>query len=813
RLGVSSAGDRPRCLIRYEAAFKARPTDGGQVAEAERHFTEEKEVRVKKWRSARKQLRDKEKVLARQEMEVEAEVEHAKAALAKAVEAKEKADPAAMAEQERSALVAKQQERKEKMQQRWWERESQKAMQQEAAKKEAVETAAKEQEAAELKEQEQQRREQERLEQQKQRAALRQQEAEERLRKRAYERLRAAEEKVVRQELAQAKSVFPVEDLLVPEAEKLVQAVQAKLDHVLSDAWQPSAAPPPAPEPSTAPEPEAAGAMETTAQAAAEGEGAAQEGADAEMEPSPEDDAMEEYEEMEIEPEGPPEPTGNELANWPEPGAEHLGWPVEQSMQALVVCQFTSIYAQTFGVPLVSLSSLQEALDAPGDAEGELHGLVENLLRALLEVRQAEAKSVGDPALLVPFMRWERALDELRWPEVLRRVVLIEEPADEAIRALAGRLGKGDGVYDLERVELLQLLQWLCDELAETGEAHEALDGMLEAHEEVLRERRRVKEEARKKEREEAEAKRLERKKEREEAEAKKKAEAEKAEAERAEAEAAAALASGAQPMEDGAPAAQGEVQSTTGDDAACAVAGAPTAAPAKEKAKPKRPKQEKAAAAVDGAALVGRRVRRFFDGNPKDPADGTVVEYLPASGEDCELWHIVHEDGDEEDLDREEVERSLRFFESAPPRGLTEERREYKGHPDDRKAMLVHRKWVTDEEVRIARIWQEYCRAAADEEMRAIAVLEERERAEAKAKAAAAKEQGRIEEAARAQLEQEWSEDMKFATRGMMLGMDRVWNRYWYFPAVEKTALFIEPADATGSGFASCLPPRKSDL
>eukprot|EP00854_Cymbomonas_tetramitiformis_P021936 gene21936-26417_t len=362
-----------------------------KVAEAERHFTEEKEVRVKKWRSARKQLRDKEKVLARQEMEVEAEVEHAKAALAKAVEAKEKADPAAMAEQERSALVAKQQERKEKMQQRWWERESQKAMQQEAAKKEAVETAAKEQEAAELKEQEQQRREQERLEQQKQRAALRQQEAEERLRKRAYERLRAAEEKVVRQELAQAKSVFPVEDLLVPEAEKLVQAVQAKLDHVLSDAWQPSAAPPPAPEPSTAPEPEAAGAMETTAQAAAEGEGAAQEGADAEMEPSPEDDAMEgglmlhamnlpdwmdsaaaaaaEYEEMEIEPEGPPEPTGNELANWPEPGAEHLGWPVEQSMQALVVCQFTSIYAQTFGVPLVSLSSLQEALDAPGDAE------------------------------------------------------------------------------------------------------------------------------------------------------------------------------------------------------------------------------------------------------------------------------------------------------------------------------------------------------------------------------------------------------------------------------------------------------------
>ncbi len=34
----------------------------------------------------------------------------------------------------------------------------------------------------------------------------------------------------------------------------------------------------------------------------------------------------------------------------------------------------------------------------------------------------------------------------------------------------------------------------------------------------------------------------------------------------------------------------------------------------------------------------------------------GTIVAWLPAEGDDPALWHVEHDDGDEEDLEEHEV-------------------------------------------------------------------------------------------------------------------------------------------------------------
>jgi hypothetical protein len=56
---------------------------------------------------------------------------------------------------------------------------------------------------------------------------------------------------------------------------------------------------------------------------------------------------------------------------------------------------------------------------------------------------------------------------------------------------------------------------------------------------------------------------------------------------------------------------------------------------------------------------FIGKRVRRFFRGHPF--SDGQVVAFLPKEkNDDTEpLWHILHDDGDEEDLDWQEIQTS----------------------------------------------------------------------------------------------------------------------------------------------------------
>lgn len=58
-----------------------------------------------------------------------------------------------------------------------------------------------------------------------------------------------------------------------------------------------------------------------------------------------------------------------------------------------------------------------------------------------------------------------------------------------------------------------------------------------------------------------------------------------------------------------------------------------------------------------EGRGLMGSSMRRFFTGHPY--SEGKVVAFLSKEKNDNTepLWHIIHDDGDEEDLDWEEVQ------------------------------------------------------------------------------------------------------------------------------------------------------------
>jgi hypothetical protein len=64
----------------------------------------------------------------------------------------------------------------------------------------------------------------------------------------------------------------------------------------------------------------------------------------------------------------------------------------------------------------------------------------------------------------------------------------------------------------------------------------------------------------------------------------------------------------------------------------------------------------------TSGHDWLGRRVRRFFDGGHR--ADGRITKWMPATKEDPPLFHALHDDGDEEDLEVHEVEEAIKNVE-----------------------------------------------------------------------------------------------------------------------------------------------------
>mmetsp|Transcript_25257 Transcript_25257/g.44891 ORF Transcript_25257/g.44891 Transcript_25257/m.44891 type:complete len:1240 (-) Transcript_25257:53-3772(-) len=66
----------------------------------------------------------------------------------------------------------------------------------------------------------------------------------------------------------------------------------------------------------------------------------------------------------------------------------------------------------------------------------------------------------------------------------------------------------------------------------------------------------------------------------------------------------------------------------------------------------------------LSGHPWIGQRVTRIFDGKP---SDGIIKSWLPPSGGDEALWHVVHDDGDSEDLEGNEVEEAIEEFSLRP--------------------------------------------------------------------------------------------------------------------------------------------------
>ena len=75
----------------------------------------------------------------------------------------------------------------------------------------------------------------------------------------------------------------------------------------------------------------------------------------------------------------------------------------------------------------------------------------------------------------------------------------------------------------------------------------------------------------------------------------------------------------------------------------------------------------------LEAGPHVGARIRQYFAG--VGASEGTVVGYLPPDGADMALWHILHDDGDQEDLEESELEEAMRRVGEAPRDGLQAKR------------------------------------------------------------------------------------------------------------------------------------------
>jgi len=79
----------------------------------------------------------------------------------------------------------------------------------------------------------------------------------------------------------------------------------------------------------------------------------------------------------------------------------------------------------------------------------------------------------------------------------------------------------------------------------------------------------------------------------------------------------------------------------------------------------------------TSGSEFIGKKVQRTFG---KRVVYGTIVGWLPPEGEDEALWHVIHDDGDEEDLDENEVNK---FLHDVPPKP----KRKYRERSEDSKS------------------------------------------------------------------------------------------------------------------------------
>ena len=134
-------------------------------------------------------------------------------------------------------------------------------------------------------------------------------------------------------------------------------------------------------------------------------------------------------------------------------------------------------------------------------------------------------------------------------------------------------------------------------------------------------------------------------------------------------------------------------------------------------------------------------------------------------------------EDDDDDEDDDEYIDESLYK--------LSDSVKEYKGHPDDRRALLAHRQWVAKEEEHLA------ARLAAKRRH-----VEKIKREKAAAIKRANEEERRIimekEAKRRSKINALKEELLTVPVRTAPLGSDRHHNRYWWFPG-ERDILYVQ--------------------
>ena len=87
----------------------------------------------------------------------------------------------------------------------------------------------------------------------------------------------------------------------------------------------------------------------------------------------------------------------------------------------------------------------------------------------------------------------------------------------------------------------------------------------------------------------------------------------------------------------------------------------APTASSSTSSSSRAAPKRGQTKWLTSGHKWLGAHVWRVFDG---EGVSGTVVKWARAQGDDDAVWHVRHEDGDEEDLDEPEMHQAIADFE-----------------------------------------------------------------------------------------------------------------------------------------------------
>ena len=374
-----------------------------------------------------------------------------------------------------------------------------------------------------------------------------------------------------------------------------------------------------------------------------------------------------------------------------------------------------------------------------------LHAALRGVIVELDEVILKDEAAAADKHVM---QFWLDSMDAHSWPEIARRFITCwrtstvsrtcQSTGDAVACVLA--LCSGTSYADVPVTEKVALIDILVENCLATGTIHAAMKTNMERHHELLADMRAVEEEKRAEMRAERDAAKKAAREEKEKRLAKKKAE-------EAAAAAAAAAEEAAQRLQNGTAAEKEDGADGGGTDGKSA---------------------DDATANEDGSGGGGNDDAN--KGGAKDANDDNRDEDDENDDED-------DEDEDDDEDDDENIDESMYILPASV--------KEYKGHPDDRRALLAHRAWVAKEEEQLAA---------------RLAVRRRQVEKIKREKAAAAKrasEEERREKAAREEARNEKMSVLKqelltVPVRTAPLGSDRFHNRYWWF-AGERDILYVQ--------------------